>query len=63
VGLHATLLVLEAGETIGMTIALFDEVPVRTMTDVVDDASYWYFVVLFWVPLYVIVYLLPWMRQ
>ena len=62
VGLHATLLVLEAGETIGMAFALFRENPVRTMTDVADDAAYWYFVVLFWVPLYVIVYLLPWIR-
>lgn len=60
VGFHTTLLVVEAGETIGTAAALFKgRVPAHYMSDVSDDAFYWYFIMGIWVPLYAIVYLLP----
>lgn len=62
-GFHTTLLVLEEGESIGMAAMLFKRrLPVRAMSDLVDASWYWYFVMLVWVPLYVLLYLLPrWM--
>lgn len=60
VGFHATLLIVEAGEVIGTAAALFkDRVPAHYMSDVSDGAFYWYFIMAIWVPLYAIVYLLP----
>lgn len=63
-GFHATLLVLEAGEVIGLTAALFRaRLPIRVAGDASDVAFYWYFITLVWVPLYLIVFLLPWVRR
>lgn len=60
IGFHTTLLVLEEGETIGMAAMLFKKrLPAHSFSDVYDSAWYWYFIVGIWVPLYVLVYLLP----
>lgn len=63
VGLHASLLVVEAIETIGMAIMFFiAPIEDKNFSDASDDAFYWYFLVGSWVVLYVIVYLAPrWM--
>jgi len=62
-GFHATLLLLEAGEIIGMTAALFKpRLKARFMSDVSDGVFYWYFITLIWVPLYLLVFVLPWVR-
>jgi cytochrome c oxidase subunit III len=64
VGFHVTLLVIQAGETFGSTAALFKtELRARTAGDVSDAGTYWFFVMLVWVPLYAIVYLLPYVRR
>lgn len=63
-GAHATLLAVEAGEVIGLTAALFrPRLPARVAGDVADVAFYWYFIVLVWLPIYAIVFLLPWVRR
>jgi cytochrome c oxidase subunit III len=57
---HFTLLVVECAETILFTVFFFTgHVEEKHFPDVADDVMYWYFVTLVWVPLYVIVYLLP----
>jgi cytochrome c oxidase subunit III len=63
-GFHATLLLVEAAEIIGMTASLFkSRLKARFMSDVSDGVFYWYFITLVWVPLYVLVFVLPWVRK
>jgi heme/copper-type cytochrome/quinol oxidase subunit 3 len=61
VGFHALLIVLEIGETMGgMLLFLFSgSIQEKHFVDATDNAMYWFFVTMSWVPLYVIVYLLP----
>jgi cytochrome c oxidase subunit III len=61
VGFHALLLVLEVGETMGgMLLFLFTScLQDKHFVDATDNAMYWRFVTLAWVPLYVLVYLVP----
>jgi len=59
-GTHATLLAVELVEIGGMTL-LFWLAPVeeKHMSDVADMVFYWYFMVLSWLPLYVLCFWLP----
>ena len=61
VGFHALLLVLEVGETVGgLLLFLFARcLQDKHFVDATDNAIYWRFVTLGWVPLYVLVYLVP----
>ena len=60
VGFHALLVVMEVGETIGgMLLFVFGRVEDRHFVDASDNAMYWMFMTVAWVPLYVLVYLLP----
>jgi cytochrome c oxidase subunit III len=57
---HTTLLVLEAAETWAITALMFSPtVEERDLSGVSDNASYWYFLIGVWVPLYAAVYLSP----
>jgi cytochrome c oxidase subunit 3 len=57
---HATLLLLETLESIVLTLLLFSpNLEQRDLAGVSDNAVYWYFLTLSWVPLYAIVYLSP----
>jgi cytochrome c oxidase subunit I+III len=59
-GFHTSLIVVEVAEVLGAAVILFRRtVPVRFMSDTADIALYWYFLVIVWVPLYVMIYLLP----
>jgi heme/copper-type cytochrome/quinol oxidase subunit 3 len=59
-GFHTSLIVVELAEVIAAAAILFRRrAPVHFMSDTADIAIYWYFLVLVWVPLYVMVYLLP----
>ena len=61
VGFHTVLILLEVAETVGgMLLFLFGK-PLQTkhFVDATDNAMYWRFVTLGWIPLYVVVYLLP----
>ncbi len=59
-GTHGSLLLIEFVEIAGMTL-LFWLAPVeeKHMSDVTDLEFYWYFIVLSWLPLYVLCYWLP----
>ncbi len=61
VGFHALLIVMEVGETIGglLVFSFSSNVQDRHFVDATDNAMYWTFVTIAWVPLYVVVYLLP----
>ena len=59
-GLHGSLLLIELAEIAGMAL-LFWLAPVeeKHMSDVTDLGFYWYFMVLSWLPLYVLCFWLP----
>ena len=59
-GLHGSLLLIELAEIAGMAL-LFWLAPVeeKHMSDVTDLEFYWYFMVLSWLPLYVLCFWLP----
>jgi len=60
VGTHATLLLLDVADTVGLTLFYwFKKMPIKVMSDVTDNSFYWYFMVLVWLPLYLIVYVGP----
>lgn len=60
VGTHATLLLLDVADTVGiMLFYWFKRMPVKAMSDVSDNSYYWYFMVLSWIPIYLIVYVGP----
>ena len=59
-GLHATHLITDVGDTVVLAVLMFTRHGKgKRFSDVSDNAFYWYFVVLAWLPLYVIVYWLP----
>jgi heme/copper-type cytochrome/quinol oxidase subunit 3 len=60
-GLHTTHLLTDLGDTIVLAVLMFTrhgEAPKR-FSDVSDNAAYWYFVVLSWLPIYFVLYWLP----
>jgi cytochrome c oxidase subunit III len=57
---HGTLLLLEAAETLAITVLICGpSVEERDLSGVSDNAFYWYFLTGSYVPLYVIVFLSP----
>lgn len=57
---HATLLLVDFAEDIGLFLILLVAGPrPKYFSDVMDDAMYWYFTVASWVPLFVLVFLSP----
>jgi cytochrome c oxidase subunit III len=59
-GVHATLLAVELVEIGGMTLIVWvAPVEEKHMSDVADIVFYWYFMVLSWLPLYVLCFWLP----
>lgn len=62
VGTHATLLLLDVADTVGLTLFYwFRPMPMKVMSDVVDNQFYWYFMVAIWLPIYLIVYVGPYL--
>lgn len=60
---HSTLLFLETAETLVFTALLFSpSMEQRDLSAAVDNALYWYFVTLVWLPLAAIVFLSPYLR-
>lgn len=60
VGFHATLLLLDVGDTIGLAILFATrDVQMHFFSDTVDNSNYWAFTVVAWVPLYLVLYLGP----
>jgi len=59
-GAHATLLAVELVEIAGMMLIFwFAPVEEKHMSDVADMVFYWYFMILSWLPLYVLCFWLP----
>jgi cytochrome c oxidase subunit III len=60
VGFHMSLMLLDIGDTIGLTAFFFlKKMPVKAFSDTADNSIYWYFTVLLWIPIYLIVYVGP----
>jgi heme/copper-type cytochrome/quinol oxidase subunit 3 len=60
VGFHASLLVLDAMDTIGLTLFFwFRRLPAKSYSDVSDNTFYWYFTIGLWVVLYLVLYVGP----
>jgi cytochrome c oxidase subunit 3 len=59
-GLHTTHLITDTVDTAVLVVLLFTG-PFRGLrfSDVSENALYWYFVVLSWLPIYVVIYLVP----
>jgi heme/copper-type cytochrome/quinol oxidase subunit 3 len=61
-GFHATLIVLEWGEVVGfLLLMLIGPVESKHFVDATEVAGYWYFLTGAWVPLYVLVFLSPYL--
>lgn len=59
-GLHATHLITDVGDTLVLTALMFTKhARGKRFSDVSDNAFYWYFVVLAWLPIYILVYWVP----
>jgi heme/copper-type cytochrome/quinol oxidase subunit 3 len=60
VGFHTSLLLLDAVDTIGLTLFWFvRKMPVKSFSDSADNSFYWYFTVGSWVVVYLILYVGP----
>ena len=60
IGSHATLLLIELVEVGGMMLIFwFGPVEEKHMSDAADLVFYWYFIMLSWMPLYVLCFWLP----
>jgi len=59
-GLHTTHLITDVADTIVLTVLFFTgHCPTRRFTDADENALYWNFVVIAWLPLYVLLYWAP----
>lgn len=59
-GLHAVHLITDVGDTLVLTALMFTRhARGKRFSDVSDNAFYWYFVVLSWLPLYGLIYWAP----
>jgi cytochrome c oxidase subunit 3 len=59
---HTLLLVLELAETVAFTGVLYQrQVEERDLSGATDNAFYWYFLTGSWVPLYLVVFLSPYL--
>jgi cytochrome c oxidase subunit 3 len=58
--LHATHLITDLGDTLVLAVLMFTRHAVpRRYSDVADNCFYWYFVIVTWLPLYVLIYWVP----
>ncbi|MBW0003270.1 MAG: cytochrome c oxidase subunit 3 [Hyphomicrobiales bacterium] len=60
-GLHTTHIVTDVADTIVLAVLMFTRhgTNLRRLGDVQDNALYWNFVVLTWLPLYICIYWIP----
>jgi len=60
-GLHTAHLLTDWIDTIVLLVVLFVRPSPKRFVDASENAMYWYFVVLGWVPIYVVIYFGPWL--
>ena len=58
-GFHGTLLLIDVYDTIGITLISFLRMESKWFPEIADNANYWTFTVLVWVPMYLLVYFGP----
>ncbi len=60
VGFHASLLLFDVGDTVGLTLFYWlKPMPAKSFSDASDNSMYWYFTVALWAAIYLIVYVGP----
>ncbi len=64
-GLHITHLLTDWVDSVVLTVLFFSpHVEGKRFVDAEENASYWYFVVLTWIPIYLVIYWAPrWLRS
>ncbi len=64
-GLHVTHLITDWFDTVVLTVLFFTSmVEGKRFVDAVENADYWYFVVISWIPIYLVIYWAPrWLRS
>ena len=61
-GAHAAHLITDFLDTVVLTVLMFTEmIEGKRFVDVSENAFYWYFVVMAWVPIYAVIYLVPYL--
>jgi len=61
-GAHSTHLVTDFLDTVVLTVLMFTgPLEGKRFVDVSENAFYWYFVVLAWIPIYAVIYLVPYL--
>jgi cytochrome c oxidase subunit 3 len=60
-GLHTAHLLTDYVDSAVLTLVLFVKPSPKRFVDVSENAFYWYFVVLSWIPIYVVLYFGPWL--
>jgi len=59
-GMHTTHLITDFIDTVVLTALMFtDKIEGKGFVDVSENAFYWYFVVIAWLPIFAAIYLLP----
>jgi cytochrome c oxidase subunit I+III len=59
-GLHTVHVLTDFGDTIVLAVLMFTgPLEEKRFVDVSENALYWYFVVLAWLPIYAVIYLIP----
>jgi cytochrome c oxidase subunit 3 len=60
-GLHTAHLLTDYVDSVVLTLVLFVKPSPKRFVDVSENAFYWYFVVISWIPIYVVLYFGPWL--
>jgi cytochrome c oxidase subunit 3 len=60
-GLHTTHLLTDFVDSCVLAAVLFVKPSPKRFVDVSENAMYWYFVVLSWIPIYAVLYFGPWL--
>lgn len=59
-GLHTAHLLIDVVDTAVLTVLIFvGPLEGKRFSDVSENAFYWYFVILSWLPLYAVIYFAP----
>jgi cytochrome c oxidase subunit I+III len=59
-GMHTVHLITDLIDTLVLTVLMFtDKVEGKRFVDVSENAFYWYFVVIAWLPVFLVIYLVP----
>lgn len=64
VGSHGTLIAIKLVESVGFALQFwFAPIEKKHFSDVADDGFYWFFLVLSWIPVFLLCYVGPWIAS